>query len=100
MKNTNSLRDKVGRVVKRYGFSRDPNIILLFLTEELGEAIRAHLKETGHKEDNSMVTESFADELGDVFFLLLSLAHVSDIDLENRLENTIRKIEAKVKSHV
>lgn len=92
------LQKKAGGVATSLGHSPDPNIILLYLMEELGEVVRAFLKETGHKTTNDRITESSKHEIGDVFFLLLRLAHVTDTNLEKELENTIRKVQnAKMK---
>jgi NTP pyrophosphatase (non-canonical NTP hydrolase) len=77
------------------GHNRDPKVILLFLLEELGETARAFLKEIGHKESNDRVVESYKQELGDVFFLLLSLAASRGIDLEEQLHYTIKKLKTR-----
>jgi NTP pyrophosphatase (non-canonical NTP hydrolase) len=72
---------------------KDPNIILLFLMEELGEVARAYLKEEGHKAGNDRVTETFRQELGDVFYLILRLAWATDTDLEAELTKTEKKLQ-------
>ncbi|MBI5614457.1 hypothetical protein HY947_06015 [Candidatus Gottesmanbacteria bacterium] len=77
------------------GHNRDPKIILLFLLEELGETARAFLKESGHKESNDRIVESYKQELGDVFFLLLSLASSRGINLEEQLDYTIKKLKTR-----
>lgn len=87
-----TLRDRVGKQIKDLGHSEDPHIILLYLLEELGEAARAYLKENGYKEGNNRVAESFQEELGDVFLLLLRLAYVTNTDLEKQLQYTETKL--------
>lgn len=94
------LKQKAGEVANSLGHSRDPNIILLYLVEELGEVVRAFLKETGHKSTNDRITESSKHEIGDVFFLLLRLAHVTDTDLEKELNNTINKVQKAKHKHI
>jgi NTP pyrophosphatase (non-canonical NTP hydrolase) len=89
------LQNTVGDMIKKMGHSDDPHIILLFLLEELGEAARAFLKENGYKEQNNRVTESFKEELGDVFLLLLRLAYVTHTDLERQLATTEKKLLGK-----
>lgn len=74
------------------GHSRDPKTILLFLMEELGEVARAYMKETGHKENNDRVAETFRQELGDVAMLILRLAAVTDTDLEAMVRRTMAKL--------
>jgi NTP pyrophosphatase (non-canonical NTP hydrolase) len=88
-----TLVGKIGEITNKYGHSRDPKIILLFLMEELGEVARAYLKEAGHKEGNDRVTETFREELGDVFYLLLRLAWATDTDLEAELAKTEKKLQ-------
>lgn len=89
-----TLTEKVGTMTKELGHSEDPTIILLFLMEELGEVARAYLKEGGHKKGNDRVTESFRQEMGDVFYLLLRLAAVTGTNLEEELGKTERKLSA------
>ncbi len=92
MSDIHDLTKHVGHMTKTLGHSEDPTIILLYLLEELGETARAYLKEQGHKQGNDRVTETFRQELGDVFYLLLRLAAVTDTDLEKELENTKKKL--------
>jgi NTP pyrophosphatase (non-canonical NTP hydrolase) len=84
---------EVGKLTRDLKHSEDPTIILLFLMEELGEVARAYLKEGGHKAGNDRVTETFRQEMGDVFYLLLRLAAVTGTDLEEELGKTINKLE-------
>lgn len=93
MSDIHTLVTRIGTMTKKYGHSEDPNIILLFLMEELGEVARACLAEKGYKEGNDRVTESFRQELGDVFYLILRLAWATDTDLESELAKTEKKLE-------
>lgn len=86
------LQSEVEKQMKDLGHSQDPKIIMLFLLEELGESTRAFLKENGYKENNNRIAESFRQELGDVFLLLLRLAAVTGTDLEHELAHTMGKI--------
>jgi NTP pyrophosphatase (non-canonical NTP hydrolase) len=90
-----TLQKLVDKEASDMGHNRDPKIILLFLLEELGETARAFLKESGHKETNDRVVETYKQELGDVFFLLLSLAASRGIDLEEQLQYTIQKLKTR-----
>ncbi len=92
MADLRSLQTDVEKQMKDLGHSQDPKIIMLFLLEELGESTRAFLKENGYKENNNRIAESFRQELGDVFLLLLRLAAVTGTDLENELHHTMDKI--------
>jgi NTP pyrophosphatase (non-canonical NTP hydrolase) len=97
MSDVRGLVSRIGTITKKYGHSKDPNIILLFLMEELGEVARAYLAEKGHKQGNDRVTESFRQELGDVFYLILRLAWATDTDLEAELTKTEKKLENNAK---
>lgn len=93
MSDVKNLTSDVGKMTTTLGHSTDPTIILLFLMEELGEVARAYLKEGGHKAGNDRVTETFRQEMGDVFYLLLRLAAVTGTDLEEELGKTVGKLE-------
>lgn len=97
MSDIRDLTGRTGKMTKDLGHSEDPKIILLFLMEELGEVVRAFLKEEGHKQGNDRVTETFRQELGDVFHLILRLAAVTDTDLEEELTHTEEKLGAKTR---
>jgi NTP pyrophosphatase (non-canonical NTP hydrolase) len=97
MSDVKTLVSRIGTMTKKYGHSQDPNIILLFLMEELGEVARAYLKEIGHKKGNDRVTETFKQELGDVFYLILRLAWATDTDLEAELTKTEKKLQNNAK---
>ncbi len=93
------LQKKVAEQTKRLAHADDPHIVLLYLVEEVGEAIRAYLKEKGLKEQNNRVTETFKEELGDVFLLLLRLAESTGTDLETVLDRTMDKLDRSKEEH-
>jgi NTP pyrophosphatase (non-canonical NTP hydrolase) len=84
---------EVAEATRKYGHSEDPKVILLFLLEELGEVARAYLKEEGHKKENDRITETFRQEMGDVFYLILRLAEMTNTDLEVEFGKTLKKLE-------
>ncbi len=100
MSDTKTLVDRIGAMTEENGHSKDPKIILLFLMEELGEVARAYLKEEGHKEGNDRVRETFRQEMGDVFYLLLRLAWATNTDLEAELVKTEKKLQKSLRSPV
>lgn len=93
MTDLHALQEKIGKLSSKLGHAEDPKVVMLFLLEELGEATRAYLKEDGFKEDNDRVAETFKEELGDVFYLLLRLAYVTNTNLETSVEHTFEKLE-------
>ncbi|MFZ5845201.1 MAG: MazG nucleotide pyrophosphohydrolase domain-containing protein [Patescibacteria group bacterium] len=92
MASLKELQAKVAQTTVELGHSDDPKVVLLFLLEELGEVARAFLKEEGFKKQNNRVLETAAQEMGDLFFMLLRLAHVKGVDLEKQLDNTLTKL--------
>jgi len=92
MSDLHDLTVRIGQMTKSLDHTEDPKIILLFLMEELGEVARAYLKEQGHKKSNDRVTETFREELGDVLYLILRLAAVTNTDLEKELTKTEKKL--------
>lgn len=95
MKSVTALQEEISSLADSFEHTKDPKIILLFLHEELGEVTRAFLKAEGHKEDNTRVTESYKQELGDVFFLLLRFAAITNTDLQKQLLYTVEKLKKR-----
>lgn len=79
----NDLRDK------EYG-----SILILALTEEVGEIARAYLAEHGRKPTNlkAQRDETYKQEIGDLLISIIKLAIYKNINLDKRIKYTIRKI--------
>lgn len=84
--------DRGKRYSKEYG-----SILLLSLTEEVGEIARAYLAEHGRKPLNlaAQRDESYEQELGDLVVTILRIARIKDINLHERILGSLRKIEAR-----
>lgn len=84
--------DRGKRYTKEYG-----SILLLSLTEEVGEIARAYLAEHGRKPLNlaAQRDESYEQELGDLVVTILRIARIKDINLHERIIQTLQKIEAR-----
>ncbi len=84
--------DRGKRYTKEYG-----SILLLSLTEEVGEIARAYLAEHGRKPLNlaAQRDESYEQELGDLVVTILRIARIKDIDLHERVLGSLKKIEAR-----
>lgn len=64
------------------GFNlKDPSKKMLMLTEEVGEVAKAVRKISGLKFDASTSRSNLAEEIADVFIVLLGLASMTDIDV-------------------
>jgi NTP pyrophosphatase (non-canonical NTP hydrolase) len=84
--------DRGKRYSKEYG-----SILLLSLTEEVGEIARAYLAEHGRKPLNlaAQQDESYQQELGDLVVTILRIARIKDINLHERVLGSLKKIEAR-----
>jgi NTP pyrophosphatase (non-canonical NTP hydrolase) len=73
-----------------------PAGMILRLTEELGELAREVNHEFGEKRKKPTEAEgSLAMELGDLLFVLVSMANSLDIDLEKTFLTVMEKFEAR-----
>ena len=84
--------DRGKRYSKEYG-----SILLLSLTEEVGEIARAYLAEHGRKPLNlaAQRDESYQQELGDLGVTILRIARIKDIELHEKILGSLKKIEAR-----
>ena len=84
---------KVDDWIKEYGvryFSELTNMAIL--TEEVGEVARLIAREYGEQSSKESDNKSLlADELADVFFVLICLANQTGIDLEAAFEKNLQK---------
>jgi NTP pyrophosphatase (non-canonical NTP hydrolase) len=76
-----AAQDYVRRMHKSRGFRADAASELLMLTEEVGELAKAVRKEAGLKFSATTRRTDTAEEIADVFIVLLALASVLDIDV-------------------
>ncbi|HCM37188.1 MAG: hypothetical protein UV61_C0001G0048 [Candidatus Gottesmanbacteria bacterium GW2011_GWB1_43_11] len=74
---------------KEYG-----SILILAIMEEVGEIARAYLAEHGRKPSNlrAQEDETYIHELGDLLVSIMKLAIYKNINLDHRIEYTIKKI--------
>ncbi len=73
-----------------------PQGMILRLTEELGELAREVNHQFGEKRKKPTETEgSLAMELGDLLFVLVSMANSLDIDLETTFRAVMDKFERR-----
>lgn len=84
--------DRGKRYSEEYG-----SILILSLVEEVGEMARAYLAEHGRKPLNKAAQkdESYEQELGDLVVTILRFARAKDINLHERIMDTLKKIEAR-----
>lgn len=75
------------------------SILILSLVEEIGEMARAYLAKHGRKPTNikAQEDETYRQELGDILVAILRFARVKDINLDERIMYSLRKIERRQK---
>src|SRR5476651_1696134 len=80
------------RITEEFG-----SILILNLVEELGEMARAYLAKHGRKPSNiaAQNDETYQQELGDILVSIIRFARVKDINLDQRIMYTLRKIERR-----
>lgn len=75
------------------------SILILSLVEEVGEMARAYLAKHGRKPTNisAQQDETYKQELGDILVAIIRFARIKDINLDQRIMYTLRKIERRKK---
>jgi NTP pyrophosphatase (non-canonical NTP hydrolase) len=73
------------------------SILILGLMEEVGEISRAYLAEHGRKPTNKAAQrdETYKQELGDLLISILRLAIHKNINLDHRIQYTLKKIQKR-----
>lgn len=73
------------------------SILILGLMEEVGEIARAYLAEHGRKPTNKAAQrdETYKQELGDLLISILRLATHKNINLDHRIQYTLKKIQKR-----
>lgn len=75
-----------------------PLELLARLTEELGELSREVQHKYGTKKKKpTEVEKELADEMGDLFFVLLCMANAEGINLQQSLQNVLHKYNTRDK---
>lgn len=84
--------DKDVKDTKEFG-----SMLILGMVEELGEMSRAYLAKHGRKPRNiaAQEDEAYERELGDLLVSVLRLARIKDIDLDDALMYSLKKIEKR-----
>jgi len=73
------------------------SILILSLVEEVGEMARAYLAKHGRKPTNisAQRDETYQQELGDILLAILRFARIKNINLDQRIMYSLRKIEKR-----
>jgi NTP pyrophosphatase (non-canonical NTP hydrolase) len=71
---------------------------LIDLTSEVGELAKELLKNTEYGNHDFNPTQAWMDELGDVFFALISLANSTDVNLLEALNSALAKYRSRLEN--
>lgn len=73
------------------------SILILSLVEEVGEMARAYLAKHGRKPSNisAQQDETYKQELGDILVAIIRFARIKNINLDQRIMYSLRKIERR-----
>src|SRR5579885_1172457 len=71
------------------------SILILSIVEELGEMARAYIAKHRRKPTNlaAQKDEEYQQELGDILVSIIRFARIKNINLDQRIMYTLRKIE-------
>lgn len=71
---------------------------LLDFESELGELAKEWLKDSDYGRGDFVKGKGWDEEMGDVFFVLLALAEVTDVDLEEALAKVMAKYRKRIET--
>jgi NTP pyrophosphatase (non-canonical NTP hydrolase) len=73
------------------------SILILSLVEEIGEMSRAYLAKHGRKGSNlaAQNDETYEQELGDILVTIIRFAKIKNINLDERIMYTLKKIKRR-----
>ena len=90
---------KIQKIVKKItgqlNLANTPELCCLDLTSEVGELAKEVLELTNYGRKEHKYNPDLARELGDTFYSLISLANTYDIDLEEQLNNSLKKYKIR-----
>lgn len=93
------LQLKVKKFVDEKNIGTNIESRMIDLLSEAGELSKELLKSTDYGKKDFETTPLFKNELGDVFFSLISLANQSDISLQQVIEEAFIKYEKRFIDH-
>lgn len=84
---------------RRHGMRADAPTRLVDLVSEVGELAKEVLKATRYGAEPFRPGPGWAEELGDVYFSLLSLADAGGVDLDEALDGVLAKYARRLRAH-
>lgn len=93
---TATAQEKVREFTKTHNLAPTPAVALIDLLSELGEVAKDVLKSSDYSADLSCRKPQTWDELGDVFYSLLTLAIALNYDLDRGLDIALSKYRDRI----
>ncbi len=94
----NKLQKKVDAFSIKNNLSKNPDILIIDLTSEIGELAKEIIKSTDYgKSKIRKITPETKSEIGDVLFVLIRLANELKIDLNSATVEVIEKYNKRKK---
>jgi NTP pyrophosphatase (non-canonical NTP hydrolase) len=91
-----AAQEKVREFTKAHNLTPTPAVALIDLLSELGEVAKDILKSSDYKANLSCGKPQSWDELGDVFYSLLTLAIALNYDLDRGLDVALTKYRNRI----
>lgn len=91
----NHLKEQVKNFCDEHNLGGSPEHRTLDLVSEVGELSKELLKASCYGNKGAVSTTEIKNELGDVFFSLITLANSLNVDLETVLEQVLVKYKAR-----
>jgi len=93
--NINTLQHTVSEMVKRYNLTTAIEMRYIDLVSEVGELGKEILKGNSYGKTAFNATENIKHEMGDIFFSLICMANILEIDMEKALGGAMKKYEQR-----
>ena len=95
MSNTQEI---VSKFNENHNLHMDAHARLLDLQTELGELAKEYLQSSNYGKSRFMNNSGWEEELGDLFYSLLSLANETRVNIEDALNTALEKYINRIKS--
>jgi NTP pyrophosphatase (non-canonical NTP hydrolase) len=85
------IQEEVAELYEKNGWHTDPTLLLLAMTEELGELAGRWLAENPGYKKSIRNTDPIPEEVGDLLNLILAFCNTQNLNFEECVRNTIKK---------
>jgi NTP pyrophosphatase (non-canonical NTP hydrolase) len=89
------LQKRIKSIYKDNNWNTPPELLLIAIQEELGEICASFLADDPRYKKAPKDIDSIEEEIGDLILLIFAFCNKMDIDPEEWVENTIKKMEKR-----